>query len=242
MGSMEHGATVSDLHLFSHHSRPGRYLALIEAEARRSRVFILNGDIFDFKWSEHGVFSRSVEAASRFLCELLEAAPGCRFEVILGNHDAVTPYMEALAELAATHPNLNWHEFACVVGDRVFLHGDAIHAGASNEAVRRFRNKLQRPANGHALQRMAHGAVHRSHVPWMALKLFPKRILAARLLAYLENENWLTGGSVRHVHFGHTHTDFEDFRYRGYCFHNCGSATHGARLRVVRFPFKEIAQ
>lgn len=232
------GATVSDLHLFSHHSRPGRYLRQIEVAAQEADVFVLNGDIFDFKWSQHGVFSRSVSAAEQFIETLLDEFPECRFHVILGNHDAVPPYMDALTELEEKHPNLFWHEFACVIEDRVFLHGDAIHAGNNNAALRRFRSKLQRPANGHALQRMAHKAVHRSHVQWVAFRMFPKRILASRLLAYLDNENWLNGNTVRHVHFGHTHHDFEDFLYRGIYFHNSGSATHGARLRVVKFPLQ----
>ncbi|HSH09771.1 MAG TPA: metallophosphoesterase [Oceanipulchritudo sp.] len=230
------GATISDLHLFSHHSRPERYFDRIDQAAQQAEVFILNGDIFDFKCSHHGVFSSSVVAAVHFIEALLDKHPDCRFHIILGNHDAVPPYMEALEDLATTHPNLEWHEFACVVDNRVFLHGDAIHAGSSNEAIRRFRSKLRRPANGHVLQRMAHSAVHRSHVPWIAFKVFPKRILASRLLAYLRHENWLNGGGIEHVYFGHTHLAFEDFRYRGYTFHNCGSATHGARLRVVRFP------
>ena len=233
---MRYGATVSDLHLFSHHSRPGRYLDRIHKAAAAAEVFVFNGDIFDFKWSEHGVFSRSVIAARHFIKELLETHPGCRFRILLGNHDAVPPYMEALEQLSGRFANLEWHEFACRVEDRVFLHGDVIHAGCTNEAVRRFRSKLQRPANGHSLQRLAHKTVHRSHVPWIAFKMIPKRILASRILAYLEHEDWLNGGGIQHVYFGHTHNDFEDFRYRGFLFHNCGSATHGARLRVVRFP------
>ncbi len=234
------GATISDLHLFSHHARPRRYLARIEETARTVRVFVLNGDIFDFKWSEHGVFSRSVEAATRFLDELTDAHPGCRFQVILGNHDAVPAYMRALDRLAMNKSNLDWHEFACVVGDRLFLHGDVIHAGATNEALRRFRSRFQHPVSGHPLQRIAHSAMFRSRVPWMAFKMVPKRLLAARILAYLRNEGWLDNGRgpVRHIHFGHTHNDFEDFRYRGYLFHNCGSGTQGARLRVVTFPLQ----
>jgi hypothetical protein len=67
----------------------------------------------------------------------------------------------------------------------------------------------------------------------------PKRILASRLLAYLDHEDWLNGNAIQHVHFGHTHQDFEDFNYRGFTFHNSGSATHGARMRVVEFPLRE---
>lgn len=232
------GATISDLHLFSHHSRPDRYIDQIHKTAQLAREFVLNGDIFDFKWSEHGVFLHSVTAAERFLRELVERHPGCRFHVVLGNHDAVPAYMDTLDAMAERHANLEWHEFACVVQDRLFLHGDVIHAGCTNEALRRFRSRLQRPAKGHALQRMAHKAMHGSHVPWIAYKVFPKRILASRILAYLRHENWLEGGGVRHVYFGHTHYDFEDFLYKGLYYHNSGSATHGSRLRIVRFPLQ----
>ena len=230
------GATVSDLHLFSHHSRYNDYLRQIHRTAAEVEVFVLNGDIFDFKWSRHGIFSRSVLAARRFLTELCETHPHCHFVIILGNHDAVRPWISALDELEESVLNLEWHEFAVRLQNRVFLHGDVIHAGSTNAALRRFRSRLREPANGHALQRFAHGAVHRSRVPWMAFRLLPKRVLAARILAYLRHEDWLQDSNVRDIYFGHTHSDFEDFHYRGFAFHNCGSATHGGRLRVVDFP------
>lgn len=231
------GATVSDLHLFSHHSRPNRYLEGIRKTAAGAQVFVLNGDIFDFKWSEHGVFSSSVRAAEHFLEAMMEAAPECRFHIVLGNHDAVPPYMESLRRMERLHPNLHWHEFTCVIEDRIFLHGDVIHAGSTHRAVRRFRSRLRQPAIGHRLQRWAHTAVHGSRVPGMAIRVIPKRILAARILAYLGNENLLPGDPpIRHIHFGHTHNGFLNFNYRGYAFHNCGSATHGARLRIHEFP------
>lgn len=238
---MAYGATVSDLHVFSHHSRSREYLHHIRDTAHKAEVFVLNGDIFDFKWSEHGLFSRSVTAATRYIRDLLEGAPDCHFMLTLGNHDAVPPYMEALDELATTHDNMSWHEFAVKVDDRVFLHGDVIHAGCTNDSLRLFRSRLQRPANGHLIQRMAHSAVHRSRVSSIALRVLPKRLLASRILAYLEHEKWLEEGDVKHVYFGHTHNHFEDFRYKGFTFHNCGAATHGARLRVVRFPLRREA-
>ncbi|NBD37474.1 MAG: hypothetical protein GVY10_02765 [Verrucomicrobia bacterium] len=233
---MPRGATVSDLHLFSHHSHYRRYFRQIERTAAEVEVFVLNGDIFDFKWSRHGIFSRSVLAASHFLEDLCLPNPQCRFIVILGNHDAVRPWMKALDQLQSDLPNLEWHEFAHRMGDRLFLHGDVIHAGSSNAGLRRFRARLRKPANGHSLQRFAHGAVHRSRVPWMAFRLLPKRVLAARVLAYLRNENWLQNGNIRHIYFGHTHADFQDFHYKNFTFHNCGSATRGGRLRIVDFP------
>jgi len=233
---MGKGATVSDLHMFSHHSRPERYLSRIQDLVSKGEVFVLNGDIFDFKWSEHGVFSRSVLAAEQFIESLLDTNKNCQIHVVLGNHDAVPPYIRALRDLAGKYENLHWHEFACVIGDRLFLHGDVIHAGSNNEAVRAYRGKLQRPARGHRFQRLAHSALHGSHVFWMAFRLLPKRVLAQRILAYLKNEKLLEGRDVRHIYFGHTHSDFEDFSFRNFTFHNCGSATRGARLRIVEFP------
>ncbi len=232
------GATLSDLHLFSHHARPDRYFSLIEKAAGSAGVFILNGDIFDFKWSEHGVFSRSVLAARNYLVDMLERHPECQFIVILGNHDAVPLYIDTLKELEQDHANLEWREFAFVLGDRIFLHGDVIHAGCSNHAIRRFRSRLQRPARGHALQRVMHSAMYRSRLPWAAYRLLPNHVLALRILTYLEHEQYLSGQSVRHIYFGHTHCAFEDFRYRGYCFHNTGAAVHGSSLRVVTFPLE----
>lgn len=233
---MAYGITLSDLHLYSHHSRPRRYAELLVQAASSAKVLVLNGDIFDFKWSHHGVFARTVHYAERFLGDLAEACPQCRIEVVLGNHDANPLYMEALERLARAHERFNWHEFACILEDRVFLHGDVIHAGCTNEALRQFRNKLQHPANGNRIHRLAHGALHLSHVPWVAFRLLPKRILAVRLLTYLKNEGWLEQAEIRHIYFGHTHNDFDNFRFNGYLFHNAGSATHGARFRIVRFP------
>lgn len=237
---MIRGATVSDLHLFSHHSRSQRYMDWIRETADEVDFFVLNGDIFDFKWSRHGPFTRSIQAAATFLDQLCRSHPHCRFIIVLGNHDAVPPYIRTLEQLANSLPNLQWHEFVARIDDRIFLHGDLIHAGTSNKAIRSFRQRLRVPANGHPLQRLAHGAVHRSRLPWMAFRLLPKRILASRILTYLRHEDCLQP-PPRHIYFGHTHSDFQDFRYRGFLFHNCGSATHGGRLRVVRFNQSQTA-
>lgn len=232
---MPRGATISDLHLFSHHSHSRPYMDQIHQVADDVDFFVLNGDIFDFKWSRHGPFTHSITAATAFLQDLCQTHPHCRFIIVMGNHDAVPAYLRALQSLAVATPNLQWHEFAVRLQDRLFLHGDVIHAGTSNKAVRAFRQRLQVPANGHYLQRLAHGAIHRSRVPWLAFRFLPKRLLAARILAYLQHENFLNPPAPRHIYFGHTHSDFQDFRYRGFFFHNCGSATHGGRLRILRF-------
>ena len=42
---------VSDLHLFANRSNAHRYLEEIARAASRAEVFVLGGDIFDFRWS-----------------------------------------------------------------------------------------------------------------------------------------------------------------------------------------------
>ena len=51
---------VSDLHLFSHRSRGHLIDEQIMEAARRSRVCVLGGDIFDFKWSAHSSHEASL--------------------------------------------------------------------------------------------------------------------------------------------------------------------------------------
>ena len=42
---------VSDLHLFANRSNAHRYLEEIALAASQAEVFVLGGDIFDFRWS-----------------------------------------------------------------------------------------------------------------------------------------------------------------------------------------------
>lgn len=233
------GLTLSDLHVFSHHSRTRDFLRELESMAAGVGVLVLNGDIFDFKWSQHAGVLPSVMVAKRQLGHLMEALPGCRVHVVLGNHDAVQPYQGALDELASEHPRFFWHEFVCKVGRGLFLHGDAVHAGASNAAVRAFRERAGRARYDASWHRLAHGTLHRSRLPRLAFNMVPKRLLAARLLRYLANEGWLPDPHVKDVYFGHTHSDFENFRYGGLRFHNSGSATLGARLRPIAFAVED---
>jgi UDP-2,3-diacylglucosamine pyrophosphatase LpxH len=232
---MRTGLTVSDFHLLSHHSRSRDFLEELETLAGSIDVLVLNGDIFDFKWSQHAGVLPSVAVAERQIEHLLRVLPNCEVHYVLGNHDAVTPFQAALERLAKRHHSFHWHEFVCRMEAGLFLHGDVVHAGSSNAAVRAFREQMGRPRSDYRWQRMAHGALHRSTLPRLAFTMVPKRLLAARIVRYLSNENWLPDDSVRHVYFGHTHSGFENFTYRGLRFHNSGSATLGAHLRPIRF-------
>lgn len=236
------GLTVSDLHLFSHHSRTRSILCNLEDVASSVDLLVLNGDIFDFKWTQHGGVVSSVEVAMRQLEHLLGALPNCEVHVVLGNHDAVPAYQAALNSLSEAEGRFYWHEFVCQLEDRIFLHGDVVHAGPDNAAIRQFRDRMRPFEKDLRLRRVAHDAVHRSKLPRLAFGVVPKRLLAARILRYLENEGWLRRVRVSDVYFGHTHSAFENFTFRGIRFHNSGSSTLGARLRPIPFTVRGACQ
>ena len=103
---------VSDLHLFSHRSRGHLIDEEIIAAARRSRVCVLGGDIFDFKWSAHTSHEASLVAAVEWLCRLIETVPECQFHFVLGNHDDLPELLAELPGLATRYANFYWDRFS----------------------------------------------------------------------------------------------------------------------------------
>ena len=75
---MSKACFVSDLHLFANRSRGARHLDAIRKTAERSKLCVLGGDIFDFKWSTLPSDGHSVDEALRWLHELAVSVPGCR--------------------------------------------------------------------------------------------------------------------------------------------------------------------
>ncbi|MBC8372298.1 MAG: hypothetical protein ISS69_08100 [Phycisphaerae bacterium] len=48
--AMPTGYVISDLHMFARWSKPGKYLEQMHEAASGADFFVLNGDIFDFRW------------------------------------------------------------------------------------------------------------------------------------------------------------------------------------------------
>ena len=79
----------------------------------------------------------ALDDAIRWLEDLAEDAPGCRFHYVLGNHDHMPPLMQRLDRLADREPNFVWHEYLVRLGSAAFLHGDIVERdmGADDLAV-----------------------------------------------------------------------------------------------------------
>lgn len=224
---------VSDLHLFSRRTRGHLIDADIVAAARRSRVCVLGGDIFDFKWSSHSSHEASLTAAVEWLCRLIEAVPECQFHFVLGNHDDLPALVALLPELATRYANFFWDRFYLRLGDTVFLHGDAADRKMSHDRLSDRRDRFSHAPR----QRWAHGlyglVVHSQMHRLIPHAVYPPLFVADRLLKYLREVHQGPEEGVRQVCFGHTHRPMAGYSRGGVVFHNGGAPIGRAYYRIV---------
>ena len=224
---------VSDLHLFSHRTRGHLIDQEIIAAARRSRVCVLGGDIFDFKWSAHASHEASLTAAMAWLRDLIEAVPECQFHFVLGNHDDLPELVAELPGLATRNANFFWDRFYLRLGDTVFLHGDAADRQMSHERLQDRRDRFshdRREKWAHGL----YGLLVRAHLHRIIPHaVYPPSIVADRLLKYLREIGHGPDEGVRQVCFGHTHRPLTSYHRGGLLFHNGGAPIGRAYYRIV---------
>lgn len=235
------GAVVSDLHLFTNRTTVHEHMHAIRAAAEACRLFVFNGDIFDFQWSLHEGFAESVRAAGEWITQLAAAHPHTRFVFVLGNHDSVPAYQRKLESLRQALPNLDWRSAWYRHGDKLFLHGDVYHAGPSARQLDAYRERCNGKLRRSRFRHACYWAFARSGLPAFLLQFVSRTACAKRLLPYLEAELGQELRQVRDIYFGHVHVPFADFRYGNFVFHNTGAATRGMRLSVMQFDLSPTA-
>lgn len=237
------GYVVSDLHMFSKRSKWADHLDAIYEAAQGADVFILNGDTFDFRWTTLPSIDETVDAAIAWLRELATLFPSCHFHFVVGNHDNLQAFIEALSELAAVTENLSWHPYYLKIGDSVFLHGDVANKKMDAEDLEEFRDewryeeKTRHPFLHYVYDIILHFGLHRSA---QRMK-YPKKRAARRVVAYLEDVGLGALNGTRHVYFGHTHEAISNFRYKNLVFHNAGSPMKGLEFNILRVELREEA-
>ena len=229
------GAVVSDLHLFTNRTTVHEHMPDIRRAADECRLFVFNGDIFDFQWSLHAGFEASVRAAEEWIRDLASSHPNTRFVFLLGNHDSIPAYRDALDRLAAEMGNLEWHSEWYRRDGRLFLHGDIYHGGATGASLDAYRTRCNRILRRSRFRHACYWLFARSGLPALFLRLVNRKTCARRILAYLRTELGPDLRDVREIYFGHVHTPFTDFRYDRLLFHNTGAALKGMRLSIMRF-------
>lgn len=225
---------VSDLHLFTRRSDGDQHLAGIRRLAAKADAFVLGGDIFDFRWTVFPTIEETVAQAQRWLAELSQSCPGCKFYMLLGNHDHHEQFMQVLDGLQERLDNLSWHPYFLRLSDSLFLHGDAADGDASADALARSRSRslsdTRRHASAHFLYDLVVGAGLHRPVPFLA---YPKKRTARRLLTYLDEIGHGPSAGVKNVYFGHTHRQLDGYRFGGLTFHNGGAPLKGVRFRIL---------
>jgi len=225
---------VSDLHLLASRSNGHRHFDNITSRARRATHFVFGGDTFDFRWATTRTLDEAYDAAALWLYDLTAGCPGCRFHLVLGNHDYHRGFIDRIEVLERDMDNLSWHRFYYRLGNTVFLHGDVADRKMTAEMLAERRERRHRhKKRGRMASRMYDLAVAaRLHKPLPKLA-FRKWLVARRILTYLDDVGQGPLEGVRHVFFGHTHSAMSGYRYGGVVFHNGGTPIKGMKFRIL---------
>lgn len=228
------GYFISDLHLFSNRSLAPHYMDAIHQAASRAGVFVLGGDIFDFRWTTLDTVECTVKAAVHWVEKLIERHPHCEFHFVLGNHDFNEQFSDRLDQLASSAANLSWHPYYVRRGRSLFMHGDisrrTLTHGALVQARHSCRHDQKRsPTANRMYDMVVQAGLHRVA---QTVANRPARV-ARNISTYLDDIGHNAETGLKHVYFGHTHVPMCHYRYRGLMFHNGGAPIKGLQFRIV---------
>jgi UDP-2,3-diacylglucosamine pyrophosphatase LpxH len=225
---------ISDLHLFCRRFDGERFWQKTREAAGHARVFVLGGDIFDFRWTTMSTIEDTVDEAIRRLQLLVADNRECMFHFILGNHDHHKAFLKRLKQLEQIESNLSWHPYYFRHGASLFLHGDVASNKMNHESLKRKRSRwLHVRKRGRIANRLYDVAVC-AHAHTLVYRIvYPKHVVAKRLLAYLEGIGHGPMTGVANVYFGHTHLPLSGYTHGGVRFHNCGAPVKGCTFRIL---------
>lgn len=230
------GLVVSDLHLFARRSAGVERMRQLQPRLLRTCCLVLNGDIFDFRWSTIPGHPATVRQAVGWLETLLAALPKCTIHYVLGNHDCLTEFVAELAGLTGACPRFRWHRHSVRLGNAIFLHGDCANGWMDAAALQRYRTPWSRDRQRHGLATKAYQISDRLGFTRTAHRVqFPRRRTLARVMHHLDQTQADWRNTVRECYFGHTHEPFNDVAGEGITFHNTGSAIVGMGFNPTSF-------
>lgn len=236
MHNIAKGHTVSDLHLLTNRSSAHRRMPYLHQAASEAGLFVLNGDIFDFRWSVSGRLSGSLEYAEDWIIDLVSRHPRCQFVFITGNHDSLPAYEDLLTELSSQYDNLAWERHYLKVGRKVFLHGD-VRESHTPEKLAAYRARWHRPPNRKRWAHTAYFVLTWSRIPRLVQELVPTYHLTSGVTKYLRAELGLGFNEVSDIYCGHTHRPLTNHRCGHLRFHNTGATIHGTRSCIQSFAY-----
>jgi predicted MPP superfamily phosphohydrolase len=231
------GMAVSDLHLFAHRSAGREYFGSLRSQLISADLLVLNGDIFDFRWSTLATPEITAHRAVEWLQAVRDVYPCCAIHYVLGNHDCPAFFRERLNALAKTLERFQWHEYGVRIGTALFVHGDCTHRRMNPAGLRKFRKEWDNDRHhGRGWRTRAYVAGDRLGVTRVAHQLgFPRGMTVARAMHYLDQASPAWRVNTRNVYFGHTHQPFSNHPHGDILFHNTGSAIRGMGFNPLAF-------
>ena len=228
---LKKGYVVSDLHLFTHRTVAHKQIDAIREAAAGRDFLVLNGDIFDFRWSTYSTRKATAVAAVNLLRRLVEGTNGCRILYVLGNHDRFAPLAARLSDLATEQTTFGWYASYVRIGTCLFLHGDLVFDRACTDP---FGNDLD-PIHRHrgTMMNVGYRAIVTTRVHRIMHPFYPPRRCARRILGCLHRSHPSLSEGLTDVYFGHTHRTFTDFQCGGVAFHNTGSSVRHIKSRLL---------
>ncbi len=228
-------ATVSDLHLFCRRSQADRHCEMIHQAAAESDIFVLNGDIFDFRWSTHASPERTVASAIEWLADLADAAPDCAIHYVLGNHDHYGLLMDALKGFTESRGNFNWSPYYHRLGPALFVHGDVTIRKMTAADLEQYREGWLEDANRGPVANAVYDVAFRVGIHKVIYHIaFPLDQILERLHHYVEDIGHGAAHGVETVYFGHTHVALPAQEYNGVVYRNCGAPMPGLDFHILK--------
>jgi len=233
---MNHGLVVSDLHLFSRRSDGEKLWTQIDQHRGNAEILILNGDTFDFRWSQFSAEAESIEAALAWVERLTRDGRWKQIHYIFGNHDCLDEFTRELRQLSAERQMLECHELHLQLGRCFFLHGDCANSRMTPADLKRYRASWSKDRPRGAWSKALYDGVDALGVSKVFHELyFPRERTIGRIVHHLNQVFPEWREQVDHCYFGHTHQPFSGETHEGVAFHNTGSGIRGMGFQPLCF-------
>ena len=233
---MKSGFVVSDLHLFTRWTCVKKHISTIKNAAADAEFCVLNGDIFDFRWTTLPSIDDTMAEAANWLRSFAQSHPKCQLYYVMGNHDGFHFFADFLEREMQGLDNFHWHTSHVRIGNALFLHGDLVLHG-------RGRNPFKRPLQ-HGIRKESsrmislYHLMHKMRLQRMVAPLMHKTWCVERFAQSFEAAHPNNTAGITDVYFGHTHCRFSGLQHKGYTFHNSGAVTHGFAWKLMHVPLK----
>lgn len=235
---VQRGLVVSDLHLLSDRSVGEKLLEPFLLNTGEFDLLVLNGDIFDFPWTNRPSIEVAIDDALKLLEKLIEAAPECRIVYLLGNNDCITPFVDRLRHLGERCSRFTFFSDYVRLGDKLFVHGDICNSRMNRQEFLARRTLDAQVKSRSPFARRLYRYIILLGLNRVVYLMHSRKEIINRIFFFFEAEEQLPLVGVSQVFFGHTHAPFRYQDRRGIEFINTGSGIQGLKMASSTFTIK----